>query len=212
MVYDTVISVDYSNLISGRCSQSPDKLTKLTIAWSLVVESATQFARSISDQASANSYASAFLESSLVKQWMANEAANQIKLRHRISTPQVLIKYLLDLEDQGFSIFDDDCLKVHAKAIVSNNGLEHERSEIPAKRIHDHEDGGDQEMVDSFDCDSAAVAIDTILTDVGRKRKEGREDLLETRVKQFRYNCHEISLDEKLLPFSRGDVMNAGSR
>ncbi|KAG9154073.1 hypothetical protein Leryth_000576, partial [Lithospermum erythrorhizon] len=124
-VYDTVISVDYSILLSGRCYQSPDKLAKLIIAWTLVVESATQFARHTSDQTSAISYASAFLESSLVKQWMTNEAVIKHKFGPNICTSQALIKWLLDLEDHGFSIFDDEFLKVCAKVIVSTDGLEH---------------------------------------------------------------------------------------
>lgn len=189
-LYDTVILFDYSFIYSRKWTQLQDnQLRNLAVMWSLVADTAVQFARDTSDQRRAVSYVNAFLESQLstkLIKWVSNQAGGVEIFQPNTCTPEVLIRWLRLLEHQGIRVFDHNISTFLPKEAICRTRLE---TNIPdAYNSNGDLNGGDfevfnkdQEMVDS-------------LYEGRRKRKEGLRGLEETRTKHVRYDPREISV------------------
>ncbi|OVA11777.1 hypothetical protein BVC80_41g74 [Macleaya cordata] len=205
VLYDVVILVEYSFLSAeGESGPSADFMKNLAITRLIVVHEATQAARSNRDQTKAISYMNAFSRSRLPSQ-LIKWASKQIGVEQKASklnltTPKTLIKWLLNLENQGVQVFGLEMSKLRAKVILDMSKVDYEDSVFKSASKEVDEDlfyidtkGGaeevngedDQEMVDSMDATFLAAAHTMKFTenDRRRKRKEGKKGDDGTKVK-----------------------------
>ncbi|KAK9273429.1 hypothetical protein L1049_018239 [Liquidambar formosana] len=139
----------------------------------------------------------------------------------------LLVKWLLIVEDQGVRVFDHDITKLHAKAVIYESRAEYEVPVYKAdgnnlddnlfysdseERVEDKV-GEDQEMFDSVNTAFLAATHTMNLTATAgrRKRKEGRKDEGETRVKFVKVHLHGNTVREKFLPCGDDDGLSSGS-
>ncbi|XP_059657081.1 uncharacterized protein LOC132303714 [Cornus florida] len=225
VLYDAVILVEYSFLHSWRWTQlCGNQLENLALTWALVADSAIQFVRENGDQARAISYINAFskchLHNQLIK-WV-NQTGMEEKISiPNISTPKALIEWFLVLEDQGVRVFDHSISKHLSKVVICKSRVDYELSEhkLDCRNQNENEGRGgdivceDQEMVDSVGdvIFAASWTVNLSATNGIRKRNEGTGDEEERCVKLVKYNPHENSVGERVLPFSEDDDLSSGS-
>ncbi|XP_031285256.1 uncharacterized protein LOC116143950 [Pistacia vera] len=232
VLYDVVVTAEYSFLISQRGIQLPCRNLKiLAMRWLFVVDNALRSVRENGDQAKVISYINAFSESYLLSQlikWVTNQIGMGEKTsKPNLSTPVNLIKWLLVVEEQGIGVFDFDITKIYAKTVIFKSTVEYDRPVIMPndkslfgslflntdnERRWQDKDDSDLEMVDFVDTEFLAdPCMMKSTTDSTRKRKEGRNIEGEIPVKFVKYNFHDNSVSEKFSPLGNEDGVSSGS-
>ncbi|CAI9759623.1 unnamed protein product [Fraxinus pennsylvanica] len=219
-LYDAVILIDHSYLQRHKCIQSVDGyLRNLALVWSLVADNAIQLARATCDQTRVISYVNAFSGS-----WLVTELINCITVQagmqeenSRPSSPKALIRWLLVLEDQGFRVFDHETSTLHAKAVTCSTRMDGEFPEIkPDEKnlkqnmlVYPENGCNKDKKMDGLSSKGfpAYVYTRNPRIDGCRKRKDGLNDVRESRVKHVKYDFLGSSFSEKLLPFPNDDRM-----
>ncbi|XP_058075237.1 uncharacterized protein LOC131223754 [Magnolia sinica] len=216
VLYDAVISVDYSFLNpETTMEQYDDRMISLAMTQLIAAHEAIRAARAKGDQNKAISYINAFsrsrLPSKLIK-WAIGHFGIEKMSRPRASTPQALLKWLLNLEDQGLRVFVHEISKFRTKLVFdeSKADYEHPIFKLDTKRSDneifyiDNKGEGedkvkeeDQEM-QSMDTAFMAAARTMKFTanDGRRKRKDGRKGEGKTKVKFLKYKLQDSYLKE----------------
>lgn len=230
VMYDAVILVDYSFLNPISADElNDDHMKSLAMMWLISVHEAVQVARVNGDQNKAISYINAFSRSQLCSElikWVAGQIGMEKSNIPTASTPQALLKWLLNLEDRGLKVFANGISMFRTRLVFddSNMNYEHEHPIFkPDKTTPDDnlffidnkgevtENGmeEDQEM-QSMDASFIAAAHTMRFTanDGRRKRKERKEG--EKQVKFIKYKLHNSSAKENVA-LSSVDGTDSGS-
>ncbi|KAK1289295.1 hypothetical protein QJS10_CPB18g00913 [Acorus calamus] len=230
VLYDAVILVDYSFLNpTTETEQSADCLKSLAITRSIVTHKAIQAARANGDLAKAISYTEAFSRSSLPGRFIkciTNQIGSDKLSQPNITTPQALLKFLMNLEDQGLSI-SDHFSKLHSKLALDDELKGHSEHPLykPGKKEADDDlfyvdtKGGETEeamennqemhVVDTAFL-AAAQSMRSMENGGRKKRKENRRGTEESHAKFVRYSLHESPVKRDITR-SVAEVMNSGS-
>ncbi|CAA3012014.1 Hypothetical predicted protein [Olea europaea subsp. europaea] len=125
ILYDALILVDYSFLAPGSLAQLSAKHTKnITLGKLMVTHEAIEYFRECADHNKATTYSNAFASSSLPSEllkWIKNETGNEVtNSGPKGSSPKAFLRWMLNIENRGIRIFDEDMSKFHAK-LISNN-------------------------------------------------------------------------------------------
>lgn len=229
ILYDVVILVEYSFLYPGmEMEQSYDVTRSLAIRRLIVTHDAIRIARVKGDHGKAISYMNAFsasrLPSEIIK-WVTNQIGTEKVKRPSANTPQVLLRWLVDLEDQGLILFKDSLLKLSNKLIFEDDEESKEASGISmlnlkSKQTEDlfffdnkgevAESAEDEEMQSTDAAFLAAAQTMKSPTSNGRrKRKETRAEV-ETQIKFVKYKVHSSGVKDLFSP-SVADGMGSGS-
>ncbi|MED6221134.1 hypothetical protein PIB30_051491 [Stylosanthes scabra] len=210
VLLNSVMMIEYSfiNPQAGVSLHSKN-LKDVAVTWLFVSDLAIQSAREKGDHGKAMSHVNAFSRSCIPDQlinWVTSQIGITRKIsRPNVSTPIVLIKWLLDVQDQGLAVFGGANHRAKANFFTSRsecmlpvikhffNNLDRN---VPANSINGgpepEKPDGDIEMVDSLDvclADDDNI-INTPSTDGTRKRKEWIEDETKMQLKFMR--CHQF--------------------
>ncbi|KAK4757857.1 hypothetical protein SAY87_019158 [Trapa incisa] len=145
VLYNAVIMVDYPFISSQHGGKHIGKqLKNVAVLLLLVAERATRYVRENEDDNKVHTYMNAlsnsFLPVELFK-WITYETgAREITSRPTVYSPAALIKWLLIIDDLGVKIFENNFLKLHAKAIVCKSRVEYE---IPVFKLETGESAHD---------------------------------------------------------------------
>lgn len=234
VLYDVVITMSYSFSIPQKGIEPPGvQLKNLALTWLFVADNAIRFVRENGDRTKVISYLQAFSESFLLShliKWVMSQPGVQSKTNAPdIFTPVAVIKWLLIVEDEGSRVFDSGISKIYAKAIICKSRTECEllvdksggknlnenHFFYPGKELKAEDKvDGDLEMVDSADTMllGAPGLMRLTETDGIRKRKEGRNDEGDKRVKFFKCQLGDkLTKEEKVWPLCDGGGFCSGS-
>ncbi|TKY57956.1 hypothetical protein E2542_SST15011 [Spatholobus suberectus] len=226
VLFNSVMMTEYSFINpQPEFSLYANSLKDVAITWLFVAELAVQSAREKGDQGKAMSYINAFCRSCIPIQlinWVINQNCVGRKIsRPNVSTPIALIKWLLVVEEQGFSVFGGEtakqinfmfktnfftsrteCLLPVIKHFFNNLDKNLFLNSINGEAGADKLDG-DVEMLDTVDTVNLAAAdsLSTTCIDGTRKRKEGIDDDTKTQLKFMRCQFHENSVRENSFIF-----------
>ncbi|KAF9615069.1 hypothetical protein IFM89_021640 [Coptis chinensis] len=219
---DAVILVDYSFLNNEtETILTSHLMIRLAITRLIVAHEAIQDARKSGDQTKAISYINAFsrsrLPSTMVK-WVTTQIGmdkKQVNPMPVLLKP-FLVKWLLNFEQRGAKIFNNNALRLRAKSVFDESKADFEQRllqpyskveddllfYIDNKREEKEEKKDDQEMLESINdaFTTAAHMMKFTANDERRKRKENRKSGDKSRLKFLKYNLHEHSVKKKFLP------------
>ncbi|KAJ6743463.1 hypothetical protein OIU85_017416 [Salix viminalis] len=234
VLYDVVITMAHSFSIPQKGIEPPGvQLKNLALTWLFVSDNAIRFVRENGNMTKVISYLQAFSESCLLShliKWVMSQPGVQSKTNApNVFTPVAVIKWLLIVEDEGSREFDSGISKIYAKAsicksrteceiLVDKSGgknLNENHFFYPGKELkEDDKVDGDLEMVDSADTMFLGAPGLMKLTETGgiRKRKEGRNEEGDKRVKFFKCQLgDELTREEKVWPLCDGGGFCNGS-
>ncbi|GAB4854433.1 hypothetical protein Ancab_023016 [Ancistrocladus abbreviatus] len=210
VLFDAVIMVDYPffNPESG-IQKCGSHLKNLAIKRLFVAENAVQFVRQKGDHNKAIYYTKALSDSLINSQLMSWVGMGESTARSIISSPAVILEWLVSLKSQASKDFDPEISDLfqklkHYKSRVNYglplleniNGGWNEKEDI----------NGDHEMFGSRDtCLGVVCSSNFGIIDGGRKRKEGMKEDERLQVKMLKYQCHDKSI--KILPRRNDDVL-----
>ncbi|KAL2534288.1 hypothetical protein Adt_07639 [Abeliophyllum distichum] len=122
ILYDAVILVEYSFLAPGSLAQLPAKHKKnITLVKLMVTHEAIEYFRELADLNKATSYSNAFATSNLPSElltWIRNETGSEVANSGPVgSSPKAFLRWMLNIENRGIRIFDDDMSKFRSKLI-----------------------------------------------------------------------------------------------
>lgn len=228
VLYDAVTLVDYSFLSPKMAVEQYDgHMKSLAITRLIAAHEAIRGARTRGDHTKAISYTNAFsgsqLPSELIK-WVASQAGMEKSSIPLVSTPQALLKWLLNLEDKGLSVFGNGISKFRNKLVFDDSSENHEHSVFkPSRRIANDDlfviDKVGQQTEKIMEDDqpiqymdaafiSAAQTMKFTSKSARRKRKERRGEGEE----QFKLQRYKYDSSAKGSPvLSSADDMSSGS-
>ncbi|GMN30013.1 hypothetical protein TIFTF001_041394 [Ficus carica] len=208
VLYDAVILVDYCFLNPERTTHLPaDEVRNLAMARLIVTHEAIEYFRGHGDQRRSISYMNAFSNSSLAAQlikWIRKQIhVEESDSKSNGSSPKSLIKWLLNLEDQGLRVFDDSVLKSHAKLVrdTPKSDFKQPASKLQSMKVDDDllfyidnkgegldRDEENEKMNEAMTAAFVAAAHSIKSADNGgKKRKEGRSTEKKRKVKFLKY-------------------------
>ncbi|XP_051152427.1 uncharacterized protein LOC127266280 [Andrographis paniculata] len=119
ILFDAVILVEYSFLSSESMSQLPKKLAKKVIFTKLMAtHKAIELFREHDDHAKAVLYSNAFASSTLPRlliKYVKSETGTELSTNEPAgSSPRAFIRWMLNIENKGIRIFDDDMARLKA--------------------------------------------------------------------------------------------------
>lgn len=130
-------------------------------------------------------------------------------------------EWLFVLEDQGFKVFDHKTSSLRARAVTCSTRMDGEFPEIkPDEKNLKQNMLVCPENVCNKDKKMDGLSNKGLPASVGtrnpridgcRKRKDGLNDIRESRVKHVKYDFLGSSFSEKLMPFSNDDRMYCGN-
>lgn len=231
ILYDVVILVDYSFLNSGmEEEQSYDSTRSLALTRLIVTHEAIRIARAKGDHGKAISYINAFSTSSLpngIVKLVGSQIGMERLNRPNATTPQAFLKWLVDLEEQGLRLFEDNISKLRTKLIFDEPKVVSEDSMFNSgskrtdandslfffdKQGEVSEKGAEDEEMEPMDSVfmTAARSMKSTMSNGRRKRKEWRSEEGEAHVKFVKYKTHDSSIKE-YFSSSAADGMSSGS-
>lgn len=206
VLYDAVILVEYPFLNPERAiNVTTEHMKGLAMARLIITHEGIEFFRKGGDQMRAISYNNAFSSSRLPSQiirWVTNQVGLEEKANRSYgSSPKALIKWLLNLEDQGIRVFDDSILRCRTKIVldISKADFEHPASKLEDKKVDDDilfyidnkegdKDSDEDKMNASMSAAFVSAAHSMKLTKNGeRKRKEGESAGQKKKIKFVKY-------------------------
>lgn len=119
VLYDAVILVEYSFLFCGKEMDWHYRMKNLLVEKLIVTNEAIKIARAKGDQGKAASYINAFSTSSLPHElikWVSKEIGNASEKPHN-SSPQGYLKWLVQLQQVGLRVFDDETLQFASESM-----------------------------------------------------------------------------------------------
>ncbi|KAK9947918.1 hypothetical protein M0R45_003514 [Rubus argutus] len=119
VLYDATVLVEYSFLNSEKAIHiSAEHMKIIAMRRLILAHEAVEYFREHGDQRRSISYTTAFSSSQLYSQivkWVKNQIpVEDSSLKSKGNSPKALIKWLLNLERQGFLVFGDSILKYHS--------------------------------------------------------------------------------------------------
>ncbi|XP_020592316.1 uncharacterized protein LOC110032851 [Phalaenopsis equestris] len=198
VLYDAVVLVDYSFLLSVKDIDQYDRIRNLLIAKLIVTNEAVELARTNGDHGKAISYLNAFSTSSLRTE-LVNSVRNQIgnssTQKPKDNSPKGLLKWLVHLEQMGKRILDDEASKYAKKLMCEESNLlavqsasaDEKNMDVDLFFFDKGESKGDE--MESMDAAfiSAAQSMKQISTNGRVKRKESTGEA-GNRVKFVKYD------------------------
>ncbi|KAM3330930.1 hypothetical protein ACQJBY_027186 [Aegilops geniculata] len=229
VLYDALILVDYSFLNGAEVDQADSSLLPIFVSRLVMTLDAINDARAKGDQGRAMSFINAFSTSNIpvyLARWAARQAGTDQLGKPIAITPQAFLKWLVDLEDKGLTVFGENCSRIRERLMHDDakndyhyqSRMGHSDADLffIDKQSHQegmHTEGGeDEEAVEMETADNAfmAAAQSMKVTANGiRKRKDcGNEDAAV--VKFVKYKAEDSSVKDY---FSSGATngMSSGS-
>lgn len=202
VLYGAVILVEYSFLNPESDHIPAEHMKSLAMARLIVTHEAIEFFREGGDQMRAVSYINAFSSSHLPSQitkWVTSQTGMDEKAnRLNGSSPKALIKWLLNLEDQGIRVFDDSISKCRSKLVldISKADVGQFSSKLEDKKVDDDtlfyiDNKGEEEDTGKEDKINESMKKST--EKGGRKRKEGRSTEKKKKIKFVKYDLPQNS-------------------
>ncbi|XP_058206654.1 uncharacterized protein LOC131320090 [Rhododendron vialii] len=232
VIYDAVILAEYSFLNLNKLVDLPAKrVTNLAIARVLVTHEATELFRRKGDQTKAISYINAFSGSTLPTQ-LVKLVSNEIGMGSKAGqprglSPRALMKWLLNLEDQGFRLLDEGIAQYKSRLTFDILEAEHEQLAYNRRGTktdadlgffidNKGEDGSENDERTKESMNAAFVKAAHTMTSAenggGRKRKGGRSGGKKKHIKFLKYNLHNDSgASGENLAFLRNHEVSTGS-
>lgn len=224
---DAVVLVDYSFINPGfKVEQSDDSIMNLFMKRLIITHEAIQIARSRGDQGKAISYINAF-SASFIPNGLVNWVTKRVGLERRLnkpiaSTPQALLKWLVDLEKQGLRLFEDNVSKFHSKLIFDETKVgsdasmfntDGKKTDADLFFFDNHgevaEEAAEDEEMETMDTTFLAAARSMKSTPSnGKKRKGWEVEEGEVQMKFVKYGIDGNSGKEN---FGPDDVHDMGS-
>ncbi|VAH77332.1 unnamed protein product [Triticum turgidum subsp. durum] len=220
VLYDALILVDYSFLNGAEVDQADSSLLPIFVSRLVITLDAINDARAKGDQGRAMSFINAFSTSNIpvyLARWAARQAGTRMAGTDQLGkpvaiTPQAFLKWLVDLEDKGLTVFGENCSRIRERLMHDDAKNDyHYQSRMGHsdaglffidKQSHQegmHTEGGeDEEAVEMETADNAfmAAAQSMKVTANGiRKRKDcGNEDAAV--VKFVKYKAEDSSVKD----------------
>lgn len=226
ILYDALILVEYSFLAPGSLAKLSAKHTKNIILGKLMVtHEAIEYFRECSDHNKATSYSNAFASSSLPSElvkWIKNETGSEVSnIGPNGSSPKAFLRWMLNIENRGIRIFDDDMSKSRAKLIsdnlkedlkkLANKGegktLDTDIFFIDNKGENDGNEEDDKTS-ESMSAPFMAAAHSMQSAEHGGTKRRAKKSEKRKRVKFLKYSLAENS---ESYTFQRNDGGNSGS-
>ncbi|KAG9456562.1 hypothetical protein H6P81_001070 [Aristolochia fimbriata] len=227
LLLEAVILVEYSFLNPETASeQSVDWMRSLAILRLIATHEAVHATRSKGDHDKAISYIDAFSRSRLpsdITNWVKDQTGMEESVRPDGCTPQSILKWLLNLEDQGMRLIANDILKIrsrltfddakvafkHPTSRIENMKMDEDLFYIDSKGVEQAEKSLEEEDqgVPSNDSEflAAAQMMRSTATNGMRKRKETNKAGLQKKVKFLKYHIPADHVEEKMI-VSDGDA------
>ncbi|KAM3349819.1 hypothetical protein ACQJBY_022595 [Aegilops geniculata] len=229
VLYDALILVDYSFLNGAEVDQADSSLLPIFVSRLVITLDAINDARAKGDQGRAMSFINAFSTSNIpvyLAKWAACQAGTDQLGKPIAITPQAFLKWLVDLEDKGLTVFGENCSRIRERLMHDDakndyhyqSRMGHSDADLffIDKQSHQegmHTEGGeDEEAVEMETADNAfmAAAQSMKVTANGiRKRKDcGNEDAAV--VKFVKYKAEDSSVKDYFLSAATNG-MSSGS-
>ncbi|XP_068647902.1 uncharacterized protein [Aristolochia californica] len=220
LLFEVVILVEYPFLNPEIASeQSVDWMRSLAMLRLITTHEAVCVARSKGDQEKAISYINGFSRSRLpsdIIKWVKDQTGTEKPIRPDGSTPQALLKWLLNLEDQGVRLFANDNLKLRSKLTLNKAkvAFEHPTSTLESMKVDEDlfyiDCKGKEEVEKSLEEDQGMLFMDSEFlaaaqmmrskaTNGIRKRKESSKTEGQKQVKFLKYKLPANPVEEKMI-------------
>ncbi|VAH61516.1 unnamed protein product [Triticum turgidum subsp. durum] len=118
VLYDALILVDYSFLNGAEVDQADSSLLPIFVSRLVITLDAINDARAKGDQGRAMSFINAFSTSNIpvyLARWAARQAGIDQLGKPVAITPQAFLKWLVDLEDKGLTVFGENCSRIRER-------------------------------------------------------------------------------------------------
>lgn len=215
VLYDALILVDYSFLNGAEVDQADSSLLPIFVSRLVITLDAINDARAKGDQGRAMSFINAFSTSNIpvyLARWAARQAGIDQLGKPVAITPQAFLKWLVDLEDKGLTVFGENCSRIRERLMHDDAKNDyHYQSRMGHsdaglffidKQSHQegmHTEGGeDEEAVEMETADNAFMAAAQsmkVMANGIRKRKDcGNEDAAV--VKFVKYKAEDSSVKD----------------
>ncbi|KAM7274483.1 hypothetical protein ACFE04_016349 [Oxalis oulophora] len=207
ILYDVVILVEFSFLNPERAIHIPaDRMKSLALTRLIVTCQAIEFSRKDGDQKRAISYTTAFSNSVLCSQlmrWAINHIADEKESISKGSSPRALLKWLLSLENQGLTVFDNLTLKSYARSVLDNSRDDHQ-AKVEGKKVDadlffidkvgEREDtnGSDTDIEGNESMSAALIAAAQSLKKTKSDRRKRTEKGTSGKKKKVKYTKYDL--------------------
>ncbi|VAH61515.1 unnamed protein product [Triticum turgidum subsp. durum] len=229
VLYDALILVDYSFLNGAEVDQADSSLLPIFVSRLVITLDAINDARAKGDQGRAMSFINAFSTSNIpvyLARWAARQAGIDQLGKPVAITPQAFLKWLVDLEDKGLTVFGENCSRIRERLMHDDakndyhyqSRMGHSDADLffIDKQSHQegmHTEGGeDEEAVEMETADNAFMAAAQsmkVMANGIRKRKDcGNEDAAV--VKFVKYKAEDSSVKDYFLSAATNG-MSSGS-
>ncbi|KAI3447097.1 hypothetical protein Pfo_003762 [Paulownia fortunei] len=229
VLFDALILVEYSFLSPESLGKLPVKHVKRIILTNLLAtHEAIELFREHGDQTKAIPYLNAFANSnlpSLIIKWIKSEIGNEFSTSEPTgSSPRAFLRWMLNIENRGIKIFDDDLSKFRT-AFNSKEALEQlanrEEGKKPDSNLLfyiDHkgqEEYGseeDEKMRESMSAAFTAAAHSIQSSEQGGRKRKTKDGKKRKQVKFVKYNVFDhSSLSGERPADPRNDHSDSGS-
>ncbi|XP_048563730.1 uncharacterized protein LOC125544188 [Triticum urartu] len=229
VLYDALILVDYSFLNGAEVDQADSSLLPIFVSRLVITLDAINDARAKGDQGRAMSFINAFSTSNIpvyLARWAARQAGTDQLGKPVAITPQAFLKWLVDLEDKGLTVFGENCSRIRERLMHDDakndyhyqSRMGHSDADLffIDKQSHQegmHTEGGeDEEAAEMETADNAFMAAAQsmkVMANGIRKRKDcGNEDAAV--VKFVKYKAEDSSVKDYFLSAATNG-MSSGS-
>ncbi|KAJ8568706.1 hypothetical protein K7X08_030928 [Anisodus acutangulus] len=212
ILYDAVVLVEYSFLKPERMDQlSPKHVKSIIMARLLGTGEAIELNRKQKDQTKAIYYTNAFSGSSLpslIIRLIRSEIGTEDKASEpSSSSPAILLRWILKIENRGIRIFDNNMSKTRAKLLLDSmtEGLEQPVLKDAKKKSdadlifyidnkgEEDEKEGDEKMNESVSAAFVSAAHTMQSAEPEKRKRKGKDSEHKSRVKFLKYSLHENS-------------------
>ncbi|XP_027065212.1 uncharacterized protein [Coffea arabica] len=219
LLYEPVILVEYSFLSPDRLAHLPANHAKnIALGRLMVTHEAIEFFRKHGDHTKALSCTNAFSTSSLpseLTKWVRSEIdVNDNNNGPNGSSPKAFLRWILDRENQGIQIFDNDMSSYHAKLILDNSEedfnlsvyKENKKTDadlffyIDNKGDAENEVKKDEKMTEAVSAAFVAAAQSLQSAEHGERKRKGGNMKKNNRLKFLKYDLYEGSAPSAAKP------------
>ncbi|KAL3535645.1 hypothetical protein ACH5RR_004106 [Cinchona calisaya] len=212
VLYETIILVEYSFLNPERLARlSASHVKGIALARLMVTHEAVEFFRKHGDQTKALSCMNAFSSSSLTSQvirWVRSEIdVKDNNYGPNGSSPKAFLRWLLNIENQGIQVFDNDMSSYRAKLVLD---ISEEDSKLSASKENkksvadllfyidnkgepEDEIEKDEQMTEAASAAFVAAAHSLQSAERGGTKRKAGNIRKKNRLKFLKYNLYEES-------------------
>ncbi|KAL6568884.1 hypothetical protein OROHE_003625 [Orobanche hederae] len=225
VLFDALLLVDYSFLSSDSLGQLPAKHAKHVMVTKLIANhEAIESFREQGDQTKSIAYLDAFANSSLpslIIKWISNELGSEFGTTEPTGTPpRAFIRWMLNIENRGIPIFDDDMSKFRTAfndKEASEQLADMEEGRKPDSELLFYVDKGQEECESEEDGKTSermntSAAHSMQSSKQGGKKRKTKDGKKRKQIKFVKYDITEqSSLSEGRSSLPRNDDSDGGS-